>query len=179
MPSSSSWNQSDQGLRQRRRLQQLDDRDGVGYVRGKVGWQRVGAGGWMGLHLPPHVSVVEPTPACRRPLTRAMPSRFGRARGLVAEWRVGMAALLRFVRGRPERDGAAVVVCSLPRRLVRSSHLAFAHSLTTTFAPPLTGASWLASSPRRRLPPPFPPSAILSVCGSHDDQRALLTELDL
>ncbi|KAL1724759.1 hypothetical protein EV714DRAFT_222512 [Schizophyllum commune] len=25
-----------------------------------------------------------------------------------------MAALLRFVRGRPERDGAAVVVCSSP-----------------------------------------------------------------
>ncbi|KAL1724791.1 hypothetical protein EV714DRAFT_173567, partial [Schizophyllum commune] len=36
----------------------------------------------------------------------------GRVRGLVAEWRVGMAALLRFVRGRPERDGASVVVCS-------------------------------------------------------------------
>ncbi|KAL1672369.1 hypothetical protein EV122DRAFT_224831 [Schizophyllum commune] len=43
-----------------------------------------------------------------------MPSKFGRVRGLVAEWLVGMAALLRFVRGRPERDGAAVVVCSLP-----------------------------------------------------------------
>ncbi|KAL1724949.1 hypothetical protein EV714DRAFT_222231 [Schizophyllum commune] len=43
-----------------------------------------------------------------------MPSRSGRVRGLVAEWRVGMAALLRFVRGRPERDGAAVVVCSSP-----------------------------------------------------------------
>ncbi|KAI5893145.1 uncharacterized protein SCHCODRAFT_01065988, partial [Schizophyllum commune H4-8] len=41
-----------------------------------------------------------------------MPSRYGRARGLVAEWRVGMTALLRFVRGRPERDGAAVVACS-------------------------------------------------------------------
>ncbi|KAI5893128.1 uncharacterized protein SCHCODRAFT_02620946 [Schizophyllum commune H4-8] len=41
-----------------------------------------------------------------------MPSRFGRARGLVAEWRAGMAALLRFVRGKPERDGAAVVFCS-------------------------------------------------------------------
>ena len=114
MPSPSSWNQSDQGLRQRRRLQQLDDRDGVGYVRGKVGWQRVGAGGWMGLHLPPHVSVVEPTLACRRPPTRAMPSRPGRVRGLAAEWLVAMAALLRFVRGRPERGGAAVVVCSLP-----------------------------------------------------------------
>ena len=112
LSSPSSWNQSDQGLRQRRRLQQLDDRDGVGYIRGKVGWQRVGAGGWMGLHLPPHVSVVEPTLACRRPPTRAMPSRPGRVRGLVAEWLVGMAALLRFVRGCPERDGAAVVVCS-------------------------------------------------------------------
>ncbi|KAL1725632.1 hypothetical protein EV714DRAFT_220994 [Schizophyllum commune] len=43
-----------------------------------------------------------------------MPSRSGRVRGLVAEWLVGMAAVLRFVRGRPERDGAAVVVCSLP-----------------------------------------------------------------
>ncbi|KAL1702421.1 hypothetical protein EV121DRAFT_209981 [Schizophyllum commune] len=43
-----------------------------------------------------------------------MPSRFGRVRRLVAEWLVGMAALLRFVRGRPERDGAAVVVCPLP-----------------------------------------------------------------
>ncbi|KAL1724944.1 hypothetical protein EV714DRAFT_222235 [Schizophyllum commune] len=41
-----------------------------------------------------------------------MPSRPGRVRGLVAEWLVGMAALLRFVRGRPERDGAAVVACS-------------------------------------------------------------------
>ncbi|KAI5893123.1 uncharacterized protein SCHCODRAFT_02574266 [Schizophyllum commune H4-8] len=68
----------------------------------------------MGLHLPPHVSVVEPTLACRRPPTRAMPARSGRVRGLVAEWRAGMAALLRFVRGRPERDGAAVVVCSSP-----------------------------------------------------------------
>ncbi|KAI4521950.1 hypothetical protein K525DRAFT_200002, partial [Schizophyllum commune Loenen D] len=84
-------------------------------------------------------------------------SVFGRVRGLVAEWLVGMAALLRFVRGRPERDGAAVVVCSLPSSI----------------------ASWLTSSPRRRLPPPLPPSAILSVCGSHDDQRVLLTELDL
>ena len=112
LSSSSSWNQSDQGLRQRRRLQQPDDRDGAGYVCGKVGWQLGGAGGWMGLHLPPHVSVVEPTLACRRPPTRAMPSRSGRVRGLVAEWRVGMAALLRFVRGRPERDGASVVVCS-------------------------------------------------------------------
>ncbi|KAI5893122.1 uncharacterized protein SCHCODRAFT_02498314 [Schizophyllum commune H4-8] len=43
-----------------------------------------------------------------------MPARSGRVRGLVAEWRAGMAALLRFVRGRPERDGAAVVVCSSP-----------------------------------------------------------------
>ncbi|KAL1724795.1 hypothetical protein EV714DRAFT_222467, partial [Schizophyllum commune] len=29
-------------------------------------------------------------------------------------WLVGMAALLRFVRASPERDGAAVVVCSSP-----------------------------------------------------------------
>ncbi|KAI5824727.1 hypothetical protein K523DRAFT_314750 [Schizophyllum commune Tattone D] len=65
---------------------------------------------------------------------------FGRVRGLVAEWLVGMAALLRFARRRPECDAAAVVVCSLPSSI----------------------ASWLASSPRRRLPPPFPPSAILS-----------------
>ncbi|KAL1725156.1 hypothetical protein EV714DRAFT_221895 [Schizophyllum commune] len=43
-----------------------------------------------------------------------MPSRSGRVRGLVAEWLVGMAALLRFVRASPERDGAAVVVCSSP-----------------------------------------------------------------
>ncbi|KAL1725636.1 hypothetical protein EV714DRAFT_220954 [Schizophyllum commune] len=43
-----------------------------------------------------------------------MPSRPGRVRGLVAEWLVGMAALLRFVRGSPERHGAAVVVSSSP-----------------------------------------------------------------
>ncbi|KAI5900733.1 uncharacterized protein SCHCODRAFT_02608666, partial [Schizophyllum commune H4-8] len=38
-----------------------------------------------------------------------MPSRFGWVRGLVAEWRVGMTALLRFVRRRPERDDTAVI----------------------------------------------------------------------
>ena len=65
-------------------------------------------GGWVSL--PPHVSVVEPTLACRRPPTRATPSRPARARGLVAEWLAGMAALLRFVCRRPERGGAAVVV---------------------------------------------------------------------
>ncbi|KAI5893139.1 uncharacterized protein SCHCODRAFT_02620971 [Schizophyllum commune H4-8] len=55
-----------------------------------------------------------------------------------------MAALLRFVRGRPERDGAAVVSAHRLHRLVRSTLLAFAHSLTTTFPPPLAGASRLA-----------------------------------
>ncbi|KAI5893129.1 uncharacterized protein SCHCODRAFT_02447881, partial [Schizophyllum commune H4-8] len=41
----------------------------------------------------------------------------GRARGLVAEWRVGMTALLRFARRRPERDGAAVVSAHRLHRL--------------------------------------------------------------
>ncbi|KAI5893131.1 uncharacterized protein SCHCODRAFT_01334881, partial [Schizophyllum commune H4-8] len=64
----------------------------------------------------------------------------GRARGLVAEWLVGMAALLRFVRGRPERDGAAVVVCSSSASI----------------------ASRPASSPRHRPRPPSPPSTVVS-----------------
>ncbi|KAI5900732.1 uncharacterized protein SCHCODRAFT_02559595, partial [Schizophyllum commune H4-8] len=64
---------------------------------------------------------------------------FGWVRGLVAEWRVGMTALLRFVRRRPERDDTAVVACSS------------------------SASIGLASSPRRRLRPPTPLSANHSV----------------
>ncbi|KAI5893144.1 uncharacterized protein SCHCODRAFT_02620979 [Schizophyllum commune H4-8] len=75
-----------------------------------------------------------------------MPSRPGRARGLVAEWRARMAALLRFVRRRPERDGAAVVSAHCLHPLVPSprcrlqlsaSPLSVIPSISTLAWPPL------------------------------------------
>ncbi|KAI5893138.1 uncharacterized protein SCHCODRAFT_02574283 [Schizophyllum commune H4-8] len=80
----------------------------------------------------------------------------GRARGLVAEWRAGMAALLRFVRGRPERDGAAVVSAHrlhrLPQDLSPRLDVALearprsSPSVAPSISPPLTEASTLVSS---------------------------------
>ena len=147
MSSPSSWNQSDQGPRQRRPLQQADDGDGVGYVRGEVGWSLFGAGGWMGL---------PPSPCqCRRARTRLPPAPD--TRHAFKTWAGARTSGC----GAPEWQScydllagdlnAAVLPSSSahsPHSLVRSELLAFGHSLKTLAAVhwPLRIASSAAST---------------------------------